>query len=216
MPGTLESLREQVELAEQLWAGRDRMLEPQDLPGRFGRVIRALDHLLEIVGCEAVLYGGWAVWRHGYEGRMTQDVDIVVAADRVDELLRVSAVAGFEVPPQPAGRWPKLIHKETRIKVDILHEGARPGTVSRPAPTTLPNPSSLGADGPALRYITLPGLIQLKLAAGRARDEAEIIELVRANPAQVDDLSRHLSNVHPSYLDAFKTLVERARDQRDE
>ena len=47
--------------------------------------------------------GGWAVWRHGYLGRVTQDVDIVVPAARVDELLRVASVSGFEVVSDTAG-----------------------------------------------------------------------------------------------------------------
>ena len=41
-----ELLVAQLELADQLRDGRDRMLEPQDLPGRYGRVIHALDRLL--------------------------------------------------------------------------------------------------------------------------------------------------------------------------
>jgi hypothetical protein len=142
---TLESLTKQLELADQLLAGRDRMIEPQDLPGRYGRVVRAVDHLLQVVGCQAVLGGGWAVWRHGYQGRVTQDMDIVLPSDQVDEFLRAAAVSGFDVLPQPPGRWPRMIHKETDIKVDILPEGQRPSTTSKPAPSTLPHPSAVGA-----------------------------------------------------------------------
>jgi hypothetical protein len=216
MRGTLASLTEHLELADELLAGRGRMFEPQDLPGRYGRVIRALDHLLQVVGCEAVVGGGWAVWRRGFHGRMTQDVDIVLPADRVNEFLRAAAVSGFDVLPQPPGRRPKLMHRETGIKVDILPEGERPGTPSRPAPTTLPHPSAMGAAGVTLRYITLPALIELKLAAGRPRDDADVAELVRANPGQVDAVRRHLASVHPDYVTAFDHLVQRARDQRDE
>jgi hypothetical protein len=43
---TVETLSQQLELADQLLAGRDTMLEPQDLPGRYGRVVRALDQVL--------------------------------------------------------------------------------------------------------------------------------------------------------------------------
>ena len=216
MAVTLETLTQQLELADQLLAGRHRMFEPQDLPGRYGRVVRALDHLLQVVGSEAVLGGGWAVWRHGFLGRVTQDVDIVLAADRVDEFLRVASVSGFDVLPQQPGRWPKLMHRETGIKVDILPEGQRPGTATKPAPTTLPHPAVLGVSGTALRYITLPALIQLKLAAGRARDESDVIELVRANPDQIEAVRNHLQSVHAEYAAAFDRLVQRASEQRDE
>lgn len=190
------------------------MLEPQELPGRYGRVILALDRLLQLVEGEAVVAGGWAVWRHGYVGRVTQDVDIVVPAALVEELLRVAAVSGFEVLHVHAGIWPKLHHKESAVDVDILPEGATPGTPSRPAPTAIPHPSRLGAQAGALKYIDLAGLIELKLAAGRARDDSDVVELILANPDQVDAIRQHLSNIHEHYLERFSELAVRAEDQR--
>src|SRR5207237_934680 len=132
----------------------------------------------------------------GYVGRVTQDLDIVVPAAQVDELLRVAAVSGFQVLPRPEGRWPKLLHKDTGIDVDLLPEGGRPGTAARPAPTTIRHPAALGAAGRSLRYINLPALVELKLAAGRVRDESDVVELVRVNPDQVDALRTHLEAIH--------------------
>ncbi len=212
---TPQAIAEHLELAEVLCAGRDRMLEPQDLPGRYGRVVRALDRILEAVHAEAVVAGGWAVWRHGYLGRVTQDVDVVVPAAVVDELLRAAAVSGFEVVPRGAGTWPRLRHKESDVRVDLLPEGATPGTPSEPAPTTIPHPSRLGAGAGPLRYSHLPGLIELKLAAGRARDQSDVVELVLANFDQVEDIREHLRGVHERYLAAFDELVARARRQTD-
>ena len=189
------------------------MLDPQDLPGRYGRVVKAVDHLLQVIGCPAVLGGGWAVWRHGYVGRVTQDIDIALPADRIDEFLRAAAVAGFNVLPVQPGRWPKVMHRDTGIEVDILPEGGRPGTAAKPAPTTIPHPSRMGAAGSALRYISLPYLIELKLAAGRARDESDVVELVRANLDQVEAIRQHLAGIHAEYVQGFDHLVGRAREQ---
>jgi hypothetical protein len=58
---TLDLLKRQLELADELLAARDRMFAPQDLPGRYGGVVKALDHLLQVLGCESVVGGGWAV-----------------------------------------------------------------------------------------------------------------------------------------------------------
>jgi len=160
-----------------------------------------------------VLGGGWAVWRHGYVGRVTQDIDIALPADRIDEFLRAAAVSGFDLAPVQPGRWPKMLHRDTGIEVDVLPEGGRPGTAAKPAPTTIPHPSRMGAGGSALRYIDLPSLIELKLAAGRARDESDVVELVRANPDQVEAVRQHLAGVHANYVRAFDALVQRARDQ---
>src|SRR5947199_17754 len=108
---SLEQLTERLELGEALLGGRQRMFEPQDLPGRYGRVVKAIDRVLQVMNCESVLAGGWAVWRHGFIGRITQDIDIVLPAGRIDEFLRVAAVSGLEILPQVSGRWPKLRHK---------------------------------------------------------------------------------------------------------
>jgi hypothetical protein len=212
---TLPFLTEQLELAEQLRTQEAARMEPQDLPGRYGRVVRAVDHLLQVTQSEAVLGGGWAVWRHGYVGRVTQDLDIALAAERIDDFLRAAAVSGFDVLPRPEGRWSKLLHKETGIEVDVLPEGGRPGTASRPAPTTIPHPAAMGAAGPVLRYITLPSLIELKLAAGRARDESDVVELIRANLDQVAAIRHHLAPVHADYLAAFDRMLERAQEQAE-
>jgi hypothetical protein len=210
-----ESLTERLELADQLLAAREKLFEPQHLPGRYGRAVKVVDRLLEALGAESVLGGNWAVWRHGFAGRITQDIDIVLAASRIEEFIRAASMSGFEAPPQPAGRWPKLWHKDTGVIVDILPEGARPGTETKPAPTTIPSPSGLGAIAGRLTYISLPGLIELKLAAARARDEADVVELIRVNGDRIADIRRHLAGVHAAYLRAFDSLVERAREQRD-
>jgi hypothetical protein len=209
-------LYEQINLADQLLAGRKTMLDPQDLPGSYGRVVKAVDHLLQVTGTQAVLGGGWAVWRHGFAGRLTQAIDIVLPADRIDEFVRAASVSGFEVLSQSEGRWPKVRHKDTDTKVYILPEGGRQGTAAHPAPTIIRHPTALGAAGTALRYITLPALIELKIAAGRARDEADIIELIRVNTDQVDAIRQHLAGIHGDYVQAFDRLASRAREQEDQ
>src|SRR5713226_2715795 len=210
---TLAFLKEQIELNDQLLAGREHMFNPQDLPGRYGRVVRAVDHLLQVMGCEAVLGGGWAVCRHGFTERLTVDVDIALPATRIDEFLQVAAVSGFSLVPHRPGRWPKLMHKETGVKVDILPEGARPGTASKPAPTTIPPPGAMGAQGSTLRYMSLNSLVELKLAAGREKDRADVVVLLRANEERVDAIRKHLESVHPAYVTTFDELVQSAREQ---
>ena len=201
-------LTQQLELADALLAGRNRMLEPQDLPGRYGRVVRALDQVVAACDCEAVVSRGWAVWRHGYVGRVTQDVDIALPKTHVDQFVQAASVSGFEVMKQPAGHWPKLRHRETSIEVDILPEGGRPGTAARPAPTTIPHPQTMGGVRGILKYISLPSLIELKLAAGRLRDEADVVELARENAASREDIRRHLAEVDPRYAARFEELLQ--------
>lgn len=207
-----ENLAQQLELADVLMAGRRGMLEPQDLPGRYGRVVRAIDRVLAACDCEAVVGGGWAVWRHGYVGRITQDIDIALPQANVPQFLQSAVVAGFEVLSHPESHWPKLRHKETGIDVDILPEGGRPGTATRPAPSTIPHPAKMGAARGVLRYISLNALIELKLAAGRLRDEADVVELLRENRDRIDEIREHLKSVHPSYAARFEELLAQLDD----
>ncbi len=189
------------------------MLEPQDLPGRYGRVVQSIDRVLQAADCDSVIAGGWAVWRHGYVGRVTQDVDIVLSTGSIEEFMRVAAVSGFQKLNQLPGRWPKLLHKETDVQVDILPEGAHPGRPPIFAPTTIPSPAQLGALDHSLRYIHLPGLIELKLAAGRLKDQADVAELIRINPEQITHIRAHLATVHAQYTQNFDALVnESTRD----
>jgi hypothetical protein len=184
------------------------MLEPQDLPGRYGRVVKALDRVLQACDCESVVGGGWAVWRHGYVGRVTQDVDIALPDEHVNAFLQAASLAGFDLLDQPPGHWPKLRHRETGIEVDVLPEGGRPGTSQRLAPTTIPHPRAMGGERGRLRYMSLASLVELKLAAGRLRDEADVLELARENPQHLEAIRRHLESVHPGYAARFDELIQ--------
>jgi len=199
---------QRLEMADILLAERERMLEPQELPGRYGRVVAAIDRVLTACDCEAVVGDGWAVWRHGYLGRVTQDIDIVLPSDRVEEFLKTALVSGFEVHKQVPGRWPKLTHRDTSIEVDILPEGGRPGTPAKLAPTTIPHPITMGASAGTLSYASLASLVELKLAAGRLRDKADVVELLKENQDEVEQLREHLCGVHPEYAKRLDELLE--------
>jgi hypothetical protein len=145
-------------------------------------------------------------------GRVTQDVDTAIPKASVDEFLHAAPFSGFEVRNRPEGSWPKLLHRETGIEVDVLPEGGRPGTAARPAPTTIPHPRQMGAVHGALKYISLPSLVELKLAAGRLRDEADVVELARENRDRIEEVRHHLGAVHAQYAARFEELLQQLDD----
>ena len=57
--------------------------------------------------------------------------------------------------------------------------------------------------------------MELKLAAGRARDESDVVELLRANMDRVDEVRAHLTTVNERYVTRFGDLLARAREQTD-
>jgi hypothetical protein len=139
---------------------------------------------------------------------VTQDIDVVLPADKVDEFKKLATVSGFEVRAEPAGRWPKLRHRETSIQVEMLPEGRSPGVATKPAPTTIPHPSTMGATRGKLSYASLAALIELKLAAGRLRDDADVLELARENCDRLVYVRNHLAAVHPPYAMRFEELLD--------
>lgn len=109
------------------------------------------------------------------------------------------------------GRWPKLMHKETDVQVDILPEGERPGIPPELAPTAIPSPRQLGAVPGALTYLGINALVELKLAAARFKDKADVVEILRANSSEISSIRKHLAGVHPKYVELFDSLVEESR-----
>ena len=201
-------------LAEDLLLMDPAKSQPRELPGGYGRVIVDLERLLQATRTPAVVAGGWAVWRHGYAGRVTQDVDIVVPQAKLDELGRVASVCGFDFLSPPQGRWPKLWHRQTKIEVDLLPEAGIPGTLHRPAPVAIRHPHHYGASEESLRYIPLSGLVELKLGASRAKDIADVIELIHTHPGELTALADHLRSLHASYAERFEQLVQQAQEER--
>jgi hypothetical protein len=99
--------------------------------------------------------------------------------------------------------------------VDVLPENARPGTAGKLAPTTIRHPLAMGGEGPALVFVNLPDLVELKIAAGRIGDDHDVVELIRTNPDQVEVIRKHLAAIHADYVQAFDALVQRADTQRE-
>lgn len=175
-----------------------------------------MERLLQLTHTLAVVAGGWAVWRYGFAGRVTQDVDLVVPKDKIEALIQASTQCGFDYLQPPAGCWPKLVHRETLIDVDLLPEGGIPGTPSRPAPIAIKHPSFYEAYEDSLEYISLSGLIELKLGASRAKDIADIVELIKSQRAHHDSwqhVATHLADTHASYSQRFRELMEQAQEE---
>ena len=209
----LQSSHALFELASELRLMNVESSLPRDLPGPYGGAIADLERLLTATETLAVVAGGWAVWRHGFAGRVTDDVDVVVPEDKLDELKSVAPMCGFEVLSVPPGRWPKMVHRATSIDVDLLPENGIPGTPSRPARIAIQHPRQYAATLRTLHFIPLINLIELKLGAGRAKDIADIIELIQQHPNQLEAISQHLSDLDPAYLVRFQELREQADEE---
>ena len=125
--------------------------------------------LLEDAGVAFRIVGGVAVVHHGYL-RTTEDVDVLVAADARPRIDAQLVKHGFERTSTN-----RLRHIASSVRVDILVAGeALPRGVG-----VYPSPETLGASARDPQVVDLRGLLELKLAARRHRDLADVVELLK-------------------------------------
>lgn len=143
------------------------------------RTLREVTRRLEELGIPYAVAGGMALVAHGYD-RTTVDVDILVTADGLKATHEHLAGRGF-VPPFDGSR--NLRDAETGVRVEFLVAGQFPGD-GKPKPVAFPPPEQVAVAIDGIRYVSLPKLIELKLASGlshpgRLRDLADVQELIR-------------------------------------
>jgi hypothetical protein len=148
----------------------------------------------------ALIIGGLAVIHHGYK-RYTHDIDILYAhADgKILERLKPS----FKMVLKAKNGWHHLEHRKTGVRLELIPEGGL---------TTygfIPGPKLAGGDA---EFISLDGLIWLKMVSGRAKDETDVIELAKVHMAAVCAARAKLP---PELHERFDALIVRAKKELD-
>ena len=117
---------------------------------------------------------------------LTADLDVLVAKDSAGALLRrLRAEPGWK--RQGEG----FKNSALGVSVDICVEGEKtaPGSAE-----TFPNPSELATiDTEPLPVPSLSELIALKVMSGRARDDADVVELLKRHRSRIAALRRMAS-----------------------
>jgi hypothetical protein len=179
-------------------------LKPEDSKRRLAEELSRLCHE---AGVAPLVIGGLAVNHHGY-ARFTADVDLLVSRAEVMALLRA-----FK---QGQG-WRR--HREgfkntiLEVGVDICVEGDR---TSPHSTETFPAPGDLRSV--FVRPLPVPqlsDLIALKVMSGRARDDADVVELLKRHRRRIGAL-RTAAAKRLKTSEARRrlgALVARARDE---
>jgi hypothetical protein len=143
------------------------------------KTLQRIARRLEELGIPYAIAGGMALFFHGLR-RFTEDVDILVSRDGLTELHRHLVGLGY-VPPFAGSK--NLRDVESGVRIEFLVTGDYPGD-GKPKPVAFPDPvvTSVGIDG--VRFLTLPKLVELKLASGmtnpgRLKDLGDVQELIR-------------------------------------
>ncbi len=96
------------------------------------------------------------------------------------------------------------------VRVEFLIAGEFPGD-GKPKPVAFPDPAKVGVEIKGVRYLSLTGLVELKIASGmtnlgRLKDLADVQELIRAVGLSAEFVTELNPYVRDSYLELWHGL----------
>lgn len=185
--------------SEDFLAEADQFFEGR---GEVHQTMKRLVNRLKRVKIDYVIMGGMAVNAHRYE-RMTKDVDVLLTRKDFERFKSLFVPKSYQPVPKMGRRF---IDRKTQRGVDFLITGLFPGNGKR-GPIAFPDPKVVGQEIQSIQYLDLVNLIQLKLAARRHRDFADVVELVRYNHLDESFLDR----LHPSVRRDFRECLDEKR-----
>jgi hypothetical protein len=123
--------------------------------------------------------GAMAAFAHGFR-RFTEDVDILVDRKGLEQIHKELEGLGY-VPIYSGSK--NLRDAESGVRVEFLVAGDYPGD-GLPKPVAFPDPALASVEKEGIRWLSLPKLVELKLASGmsnakRMKDLSDVQEIIR-------------------------------------
>lgn len=157
--------------------------------GAVQETMKRIASRLTEAGIPYAICGGMALYRHGFR-RFTEDVDILVTREGLDQLHELLEGRGF-IKTYQQGK--NLRDTTNGVKVEFLITGEFPGD-GRPKEVAFPNPAEAAEVSQDVKILSLPWLITLKLASGltgrdREKDFVDVSALIKARglPLEIAD-----------------------------
>ncbi len=166
------------------------------------QTMRRLVRRLEKAGIPYAIMGAMALNAHKAE-RTTADVDVLLTAEGLETFCNELVPKFYRTVE---GRSRRFVEKKSGVTVDCLVTGRYPGS-GKPGPIAFPDPTAASELIERIRVITLPQLIQLKLAARRHKDFGDVVFLIGIH--NLDE--SFLSHLHPSVRQDFIECLEEKR-----
>ena len=181
-------------------------MEADDQLGRRGQVWDTLRRVAAELGTLGIPYavaGGIALQHHDVP-RSTQDVDLLIPGLAELERIHQRLVGRGFSRKAPTSRH--LRDDVTRVRVEFLIGGEFPGD-GQPKPVAFPAPQSAAErDADGISFLTLPALIELKLASAmsaphRIKDRADVLELIHTHGLGAEYAARLNTYVRSAFLE---------------
>jgi hypothetical protein len=166
------------------------------------QAMRRLAELFEQHNIAFAIMGGMAVNAHRH-ARTTGDVDFLVRAEGLTAIRQLVEQGVLQAVP---GRTRRFVEPTTEVTFDVLVAGLYPGS-GKPGPIAFPEPTSVRHTVNNLPYVDLKTLIELKLAAHRYQDFADVVSLIRVN--NID--GSYAPQLHESVRKDFIECLEEKR-----
>jgi hypothetical protein len=172
----------------------------------------AIARRLTEAGIDYAIAGAIALGEHGFK-RLTVDVDILIRREGLDRFKAEWLGRGY-LDVRPGGKSVRDTIND--VKIDFLLTGDFPGD-GKPKPVAFPDPRDAAIAGDKYRVVSLPRLVEMKLASGmtaphRLQDLADVLRLIRAA-----DLPRDFgAQIDPYVRAKFEELWLASRHPEDD
>ena len=172
--------------------------------GQVHQAALAIARRLDAENIPYAIAGAMALGAHGYE-RVTSDVDVLLTREGLARLKQTCLGRGY-VDKFPGSKGVR--DTEHGVSIDVLIAGEFPGD-GLPKPVVFPDPAIVAVEGERFRILSLPTLIELKLASGmtaphRLKDLADVLELVRAAKLPAELAASLNPYVRDKYLELWR------------
>jgi len=156
----------------------------------------AIAERLAEAGIDYAIAGAIALGEHGFK-RLTVDVDVLIRREDLDRFKAEWLGRGY-LDVRPGGK--AVRDTINNVRIDFLLTGDFPGD-GKPKPVAFPDPREAAIAGDKYRVVSLPRLVEMKLASGmtaphRLQDLADVLRLIgtadlpRDFAAQIDPYVR--------------------------
>lgn len=172
------------------------------------KAMRRLAQRLEKAGIPYAIMGAMAVNAHGAR-RTTDNVDVLLTQDGLERFRKEFVGRTYD---QVVGRPRRFVERGSKVGVDVLVTGFYPGRGKRGA-FAFPDPEEASTEIEDIKVVTLPQLIQLKLAARRYYDFGDLVFLIRVHGLDESFMDRLHLSVHRDFIEC---LEEKRREDEYE
>jgi hypothetical protein len=182
---------------------------------RISQVHKTASVLAERLNADQIDYaiaGALALNVHGVQ-RMTEDVDVLISRKDLKRFKKHWLGRGY-VEVRSGGK--SIRDAETNVRIYFLIAGDFPGD-GRPRPVSFPDPKAARVQGERFSVLSLPMLIELKIASGatakdRPGDFQDVIRLIRARNLPRDFQRQLDPHVRAKFLDLWDAAQAASED----